>query len=60
MKSRTDHHNDGQSDRAEGNGYNAPHGFFEEIFSLGKESDKVFDDNKAYREGWSNADKQDR
>jgi len=58
-KSRTDRHNDGQRDRAEGNGYNKPHGFFDEIFSLGDRSDKIFDDNKAYREGWNNADKQD-
>ena len=33
--------------------------YTDEIFSLGDRSDKIFDDNKAYREGWNNADKQD-
>jgi hypothetical protein len=30
-KTLTDHHNDGQTDNAEGNGYNAPHGFLDEV-----------------------------
>lgn len=56
-KSRTDHHNDGQSDRANGKGYKAPHGFFDEMLTFGDANKKVFDDNRAYREGWKNADK---
>ena len=60
-KDQTDHHNDGQTDRAEGNGYNAPHSTAEEIFSWpGSSSDKDrIADNEAYGKGYKNADKQD-
>lgn len=60
-KSTTDHHNDGQSDRAEGNGYNRPHSHTEELFTWNSDSLKELNsDNKAYGDGWGNADKQDK
>lgn len=58
-KNRTDHHNHGQEDRADGNGYNAPHGFLDEMFTFGDARNDVTENNKAYGEGWRNADKQD-
>lgn len=57
-KSRTDNHNDGQKDRSEGNGYNAPHSHCEEFFAFGEELSQIHDDNGAYGDGWRNADKQ--
>lgn len=57
-KNTTDRHNDGQTDRAEGNGYNAPHGFADEMLTFGTARSQVTEDNKAYREGYRHADKQ--
>ena len=56
-KSLRDHHNDGEKDRAEGKGYNTPHGLVEELFTWpgSKASKKNIADNEAYRKGWRNA-----
>lgn len=60
-KTLNDHHNDGQSDRAEGNGYNLPHGLVEELTTWpgSDRSKQNIAENEAYRSGWRNADKQD-
>lgn len=60
-KSLNDHHNDGQTDRAEGNGYNAPHGLLEDVLTWSSDGcQRITEDNEAYRQGWENADKQDK
>ena len=59
-KNTRDHHNNGQNDRASGKGYKAPNGFFDEwAGTLTGKGDKVVAENKAYRNGWRNAEKQD-
>jgi hypothetical protein len=60
-KTTQDHHNEGESDRADGNGYNRPHSHTEEFFTWSSDSVKeVNSDNSAYQKGWNNADKQDK
>ena len=60
-KKLNDHHNDGQTDRAKGNGYHSPHGLAEDVFTWTSNGcRKITEDNSAYRSGWNNADKQDK
>lgn len=60
-KTVQDHHNDGQRDRSEGDGYNAPHSELEKAFTWSHDRmQKQADDNNAYKDGWRNADKQDK
>lgn len=56
-KTRTDHNNDGQRDASEGNGYNAPHGFWDEMSTFGDERKEVTENNQAYGAGFRNANK---
>lgn len=58
-KTLTDHHNDGQSHRANNDGYNPPHGLLENVLTWHPDSSrKMNEENSAYRSGWDNADKQ--
>lgn len=59
MKTPHDHHNDGQRDRAEDNGYNPPHGTIDQLTTWSSEgSKKLVEDNEAYKEGWRHTDSQ--
>lgn len=60
-KTLNDHHNKGQTDRAEGKGYNSPHGLLEEVMTWpgSSKSERNIAENKAYSSGWRNAGKQD-
>lgn len=61
MKTPHDHHNDGEKDYAEGNGYNPPHGLLENALTWSKSGcDEIAEDNKAYQSGWDNAKSHDK
>ncbi len=58
-KKQHDHHSDGQQDRSQNKPYNAPHGLVEDLFTWSSSGTRtITKDNKAYCEGWRNADKQ--
>ena len=58
-KTLQDHHTDGERDRANGNGYNAPHSEGEKACTSSNAGmQKQADDNNAYKSGWQNTDKQ--
>ena len=60
-KDLKDLHNQGQSDRANGNGYNTPNGFGTQLTNWGNERSKeIAAENNAYNAGWRNADKQSK
>lgn len=53
------YHDKGEQDRSEGKGYNQPHGVIDDLTTW--DSDKVrtnAEENIAYKEGWTNTDKQ--
>ena len=55
------YHNKGEQDRAEEKGYNPPHGVIDDLTtwsSTGMEKNR--EENQAYRQGWENAEKQDK
>jgi hypothetical protein len=58
-KTLTDHHNDGQADRAGHKDYSPPHGMLEEILTWpgSEQSKRNIAENEAYKDGWKNADK---
>ncbi|MCB2130355.1 MAG: hypothetical protein KDE03_15130 [Rhodobacteraceae bacterium] len=58
-KSLKDHHNQGETDRAQGNGYRPPHGILEELVTWpgSRQSKQNIAENDAYRKGWKNAGK---
>jgi hypothetical protein len=58
QKSKTDHHNEGQSDGFQ-NQYNGPGpSILQEIFYGEDELKEMRDNEEAYREGWDNGYKQ--
>jgi len=60
-KTVQDHHNKAQHDRGTNKGYKAPHSELEKAFTWSQEKmQKQADDNNAYKNGWVNADKQDK
>jgi hypothetical protein len=54
------HHNAGQADQADGKGYNAPHGVLKGVVTFGEEAKRDVEDNVAYRQGWENAEAQNK
>ena len=57
--STSKHHNAGQTDRAEHNGYHAPHGVVADLTTWTSSGmQKIAADNTAYRHGWNNTDGQ--
>ena len=58
-KSLSEIHDEAQKDRADGNGYNIPHGVGESLVTWKSSTMKEHAaENSAYRSGWKNADKQ--
>ena len=53
---KTDNHNDGEKDAAEGNGYNPPHGWVES--NLSSAAGRYQEENESYGKGWDNGKKQ--
>jgi hypothetical protein len=54
-----DNHGDGEQNRAQNKPYNPPHGIVEDLFTWTPSGTRtITKDNKAYRDGWRNADKQ--
>jgi hypothetical protein len=52
-------HNDGQTDRANGNGYDKPHGIIADLTTWTSEGMReIATDNIAYHEGYTHTDSQ--
>jgi hypothetical protein len=60
MSNNKEHyHNKGEQDKAEDKGYNPPHGIIDELTTWSDSGmEKTIKENKAYREGWLNTEKQ--
>ncbi len=55
----SDYHDKGQTDRAEGKSYDAPHGLVEDLLTWSREGcQRMAEDNSAYRDGWNHTDSQ--
>jgi hypothetical protein len=55
------YHNKGEQDRAEEKGYNPPHGVIDDLTTWSStDMEKNREENQAYRQGWENAEKQDK
>lgn len=53
------YHNKGEQDKAEGKGYNPPHGIIDDLTTWSKSGcDKNIEENSAYKSGYTNTENQ--